>query len=332
MKKKSLVILGIALVLMLSVANLAVAGGAQNTGGSSGTTIYYIGKAADSTYWATVNVGAVDAAKALGVNLVSLNPNTEAEVDKQISMVETAVNSKAAAIVLAPLNNQSLIQPAKDVRNAKVPLVLVDSMIDSKDYDKAYKTDNYNGGAQMADLIAKSLNEQGTVFIIGAVAGSEAVMARDAGFIDQMKKHPNVRILNATAIQYCNNDPIVAATLAADAMAANPTLGAFFAANNLAVKGVGQAVKEANKIGKMLVGGFDSDDDIIALMEDGAITSVVLQSPYKMGYMGVEGALQLIKGQIQKDQGIVDTGSIIATKANMNTKEIQDLFYPGGKK
>jgi ribose transport system substrate-binding protein len=330
MKRKIFMVLSI--VLILGTANLAVAGGTKAADSSSGTTIYYIGKAADSTYWATVNQGARDAANALGVNLVSLNPNTEAEVDKQISMVETAVNAKAAAIVLAPLNNQSLIQPSKDVRNANIPLVLVDSMIDSKDYDKAYKTDNYAGGAQMADLLAKQLGEKGSVFIVGAVAGSEAVITREQGFVAQMKKHPNVRIINENAIQYCANDPIVAANMAVDAMAANPDLGAFFASNNNAVKGVGQGVKEAGKVGKVLVGGFDSDDDIIALLNDNAITSVVLQSPYKMGYMGVEGALQLIKGSTQKDQGIVDTGSILATKENMNSKEIQDLFYPGGKK
>ncbi|GHT78291.1 ABC transporter substrate-binding protein [Spirochaetia bacterium] len=332
MKKENLKVLGIALVLILGIANLAAAGGNKDAAaGSGGTTIYYIGKAADSSYWVTVNQGAIDAAKALGVNLVSLNPNTEAEVDKQISMVETAVNSKAAAIVLAPLNNQSLIRPARDARSANVPLVLVDSMIDSKDYDKAYKTDNYGGGQQMADILAKMLGEKGTVFIIGAVAGSEAVMTREQGFIAQMKKHPNVRIINENAIQYSNNDPITAANLAVDAMAANPDLGAFFASNIFAVKGAGQGVKEAGKIGKVLVGGFDSDDDLIPLLSEGAVTATVLQSPYKMGYMGVEGAVQLIQGKTQKDQEVVDTGSIIATKENMNTKEIQDLFYPGGK-
>jgi ribose transport system substrate-binding protein len=157
-------------------------------------------------------------------------------------------------------------------------------------------------------------------------------MTREQGFVAQMKKHPNIRIINENAIQYCANDPIVAANMAVDAMAANPDLSAFFASNVFAVKGVGQGVKEAGKIGKVLVGGFDSDDDIIALLNDNAITSVVLQSPYKMGYMGVEGALQLIQGSTQKDQGIVDTGSIIATRENMNSKEIQELFYPGGKK
>jgi ribose transport system substrate-binding protein len=331
MKRKTLKVLVIALALIPGIVTLAAAGGAKASGGGSGPTIYYIGKAADSTYWATVNQGAVDAARALGVNLVSLNPNTEAEVDKQISMVETAVNAKAAAIVLAPLNNQSLIQPSRAVRQANVPLILVDSMIDSKDYDKAFKTDNYAGGAQMADLLSERLGGRGTVFIIGAVAGSEAVMTREQGFVAQMKKHPGITILNENAIQYCNNDPIVAASLAVDAMAANPTLGAFFAANNLAVKGAGQGVKETGKINQVLVAGFDSDDDIIALLSDGAITAVVLQSPYKMGYMGIEGALQIVKGEAQKDQGIVDTGSIIATKENMNTQEIQDLFYPGGK-
>jgi ribose transport system substrate-binding protein len=325
--KRTAVFLLAVFCLLIAAGSVFAAGGKQQ--GSAGGTqkVYYIGKEAGSVYWQTVNRGADVAAKDLGINLISLNPNSESEVDKQVTMVETAINDKAAAIVLAPLDSQALIQPCINARNAGIPLIIVDSMIASNDFDAAYMTDNYNGGELCADFLAEQLNGTGTVFIINAVAGSGSLIARQAGFIDRMKSaHKGVKILNENDVIYCNNDPITAATQAVDTIAANPSLNAFFAPNTNVLKGVGQGVKEAGKGGKILVAGFDSDDDIVALVKEGVITGMILQSPYKMGYMGVEGALKRIKGEIPNNASVNDTGCFMATKANLDDPQIKELL------
>ena len=293
--------------------------------------IYYIGKCADSTYWQTVQAGAEAAMKEEGCNLKCLNPNTEAEIDKQITMVEEAVNSKADVIVLAPLDVTALIEPCKAAMAAGTKVILVDSMIESEDYDVAYATNNITGGAMCADEMAKVLDNKGKVFIINTVPGSGSVIQRQQGFLDQMaEKYPEIEVVNKDDVLYCNNDPTTAAQQAKDTIAANPDIDAIYTPAEKATFGVAQGLKEVGKDGEVLVIGFDSNEDLIALLGEGAVHSLTLQDPYNMGYMGVKGAVKMLGGE-ELEHEVVDTGCIIATKENMDTEEIQNLFYPLGK-
>ncbi len=294
-------------------------------------SIYYIGKCADSTYWQTVQAGAEAAAAEEGIDLKCLNPNTEAEIDKQITMVEEAVNANADVIVLAPLDVTALIEPCKAAMAADVKVILVDSLIDSEDYDVAYATNNYVGGAMCADEVVNAIGEEGKVFIINTVPGSGAVIDRQQGFLDQMaEKYPNIEVVNKDDVLYCNNDPTTAAQQAKDTIAANPDIDVIYTPAEKATFGVAQGLKEVGKNGEVLVVGFDSNDDLIALLTEGSVHSLTLQSPYNMGYMGVKGAVQMAAGETLEHE-IVDTGCVVATQENMETDEIQALFYPLGK-
>ena len=293
--------------------------------------IYYIGKCADSTYWQTVQAGAEAAMEEEGINLKCLNPNTEAEIDKQITMVEEAVNAKADVIVLAPLDTTALIEPCKAAREAGCKVVLVDSLIDSEEYDVAYATNNLAGGAMCADELAKALGDEGKVFIINTVPGSGSVIDRQQGFLEQMaEKYPGIEVVNKDDVLYCNNDPTTAAQQAKDTIAANPDINAIYTPAEKATFGVAQGLKEVGKNGEVLVIGFDSNDDLIALLAENSVHSLTVQDPYNMGYMGVKGAVQLAKGETLEHE-VVDTGCVVATQENMETEEIQKLFYPLGK-
>lgn len=307
--------------------------GQEDAGSSAGeaANIYYIGRCADSTYWQTVQAGAEAAMKETGCNLKCLNPNTEAEIDKQINMVEEAVNAKADVIVLAPLDVTALIEPCKAAMAAGSKVVLVDSLINSEDYDVAYATNNVTGGAMCADELAKALDNKGKVFIINTAAGSGSVIQRQQGFVDQIaEKYPDIEIVNKDDVLYCNNDPTTAAQQAKDTIAANPDIDAIYTPAEKATFGVAQGLKEVGKAGEVLVIGFDSNDDLIALLGEGAVHSLTLQDPYNMGYMGVKGAVSLAAGE-ELTHEVVDTGCIVATQENMESDEIQKLFYPLGK-
>lgn len=327
MTKKILAIV-LALVMVMGFAACGKDDGGTD-GGDGGSTgdapkIYYIGKDANSTYWQVVNSGAQAAADELGIELISLNPNSESEIDKQITMVEEAVNNNADAIVLAPLDTNALITACADARAAGVFVSIVDSMIGSEDYDVAYKTDNKAGGALVAKTLAEELGGSGKIFIINAVPGSEACIQRDQGFIEEIEANwPDIELVNKDNILTADNDINKAMQMAQDAVAANPDIDAIFADNANATKGVAQGIKEAGT--GTLVGGFDSDVDLKAMLGEGDIFCLAVQSPYKMGYMGVMGAYDLATG-VEIAHGIIDTGVVIAKKDNMDEPDIAELL------
>ena len=139
---------------------------------------YYVIVKDGGQFQQTIVAGAKEAGANFGVNIVALSPNNETEVDKQISMVEQAINAKASGILIAPLEIDALIEPCKAARNAGIPVILVDSMINSDDYDAAMMTDNYIGGQTAADALAAEIGDEGKVFVINAIAGSQSCMLK----------------------------------------------------------------------------------------------------------------------------------------------------------
>ena len=77
----------------------------------------------------------------------------------------------------------------------------------------------------------------------------------------------------------------------------------------------------------VILGGFDSTTEEIALLEEQVIDFLIVQQPAYMGYLGTKAAIDILNG-VEVAHEIVDTGCAVATYENRETEEIQQLFYP----
>src|SRR6478752_4627077 len=89
-------------------------------------TIPIIVKDMTSPYWQAVLAGAREAGQDLGVNVVELAAQSESDVSGQISILEKAVGSNPAAIVIAPAQPAALGK-AIDEAAKKVKIIGIDS-------------------------------------------------------------------------------------------------------------------------------------------------------------------------------------------------------------
>jgi ribose transport system substrate-binding protein len=105
-----------------------------------------------------------------------------------------------------------------------------------------------------------------------------------------------------------------------------PEMDAIVTFNEWTTLGVGQAITDMGLGGKIKVVGFDNNIASIKEMEDGVVTALIVQNPYSMGYLGVEYALQSIKGNVTPQT--IDTGTVIITKDNMFDPQNQKLLFP----
>lgn len=78
-------------------------------------------------------------------------------------------------------------------------------------------------------------------------------------------------------------------------LTAHPGLDGIFAANEGGVLGAAEAVRRADKTGEIAMVGWDASPDEIAALKEGVVSVLVTQNPFKMGYEGVNAALQLIR-------------------------------------
>ncbi|HEX8116712.1 MAG TPA: substrate-binding domain-containing protein, partial [Pyrinomonadaceae bacterium] len=124
--------------------------------------------------------------------------------------------------------------------------------------------------------------------------------------------------------QYGESDRARSLDRAADILTAHPGLEGFFASNESSTVGVVQALKQKGLAGKVVLVGFDSSPNLIEDLKAGAIDSLVLQNPYKMGYEAVKALVAKLDGR--NPPRVVDTGVKLLTKENLDTPEMQQLL------
>ncbi|MCW3475248.1 ABC transporter substrate-binding protein [Limobrevibacterium gyesilva] len=281
-----------------------------------------------SFFWQIVLAGARKAGQDLNVKVPELGATSEADINGQIAILENAVSSKPAAIVIAPTQRAALGKPI-DEAATKVKVIGIDSAADSKGFTSFLTTDNVQGGRIAADGLAQGVQAktgkiEGDVALITALPGVGSLDQRAKGFKEQLAaRYPGLRIV---ADKVADGQATTGLNIMTDLITANPKLVGVFASNLIMAQGAGQAIAENNLQNKVTVIGFDSDDKLVKFLGQGVIYALVVQDPYRMGYDGVKTALAASKGE--KVAEFVDTGANLITKDNMNSARSQELLSP----
>jgi ribose transport system substrate-binding protein len=322
-KKQIATFLLSALIVLLSFAFGCIR---QNSGnnsvGGNKRVIAVIPKGVSHLFWQTVHAGAEAAGKEAGVEIRWKGPAQETDYSGQINIVEDAINSRVDGIVLAPTHKDSLIPIVERAQKENIPVCIFDSGIGTDKYTSYIATDNRKGGSQAAERLAEKIGGKGKIAILGVKAGSVSTDEREQGFQDTIKeKFPGIEVV---AFQYGESDRAKSLDRAMDILTAHPEIIAFFASNESSTVGVVQAIKQKGLGGKIILVGFDSSPNLIDDLKAGAIDSLVLQNPYKMGYEAVKAMVAKLNGQ--EPPRLIDTGVKLLTKDNLDTPEMQELL------
>ena len=86
------------------------------------TYIPLISKGFQHQFWQAVKLGAENAAKDLNVKITFEGPETEAMVDKQIEMLQAALDKKPAAIGFAALDTKAALPLLQKAQDQKIPV------------------------------------------------------------------------------------------------------------------------------------------------------------------------------------------------------------------
>lgn len=308
------------ILIVVAACLLGPACGRRGSGGKR--VIAVIPKGVSHFFWQSVHAGANAAGKESNVEIAWNGPAQETDYTGQINIVEDAINRRVDGIVLAPTHRDALVPVVERAEREGVPVTIMDSGIGTENYVSYVATDNRQGGAVAADRLASKLGGKGKVAILGVKAGSVSTDEREQGFQETIKqKYPGIEIV---AFQYGESDRARSLDRATDILTAHADLDGFFASNESSTVGAVQAVKQKGLAGKIVLVGFDSSPNLIDDLKAGAIDSLVLQNPYKMGYEAVKTMVAKLDGQSPPKR--VDTGVKLLTKENLETPEMQQLL------
>mgnify|MGYP003374786444 CR=1 FL=1 len=290
------------------------AGGSSAAGGGDGEyEITTICMALNSDYWHMVEAGAKLAGKELGVKVNVIGPNAESDSATQINMVEDAVNNKVDAIVLAANEPTSLVSAAQTVKNAGIPLVLIDAMLNTEDeslYSCFVGTGNLDAGRQGGEFIASKLQKGDKVAIIRGLVGQTVHDQRSEGAQKAMEEAG----LEVVAVQPADSDRGKAVNVAENIIQANPDIKAFYSTNDDMALGAYQAVAAAG-MKDVVVVGFDGTFNAMDSIEKGEMSGSVAQQPIEEGYQGVVNAVKILKGESVEKQQPLDV--VVLSKDNV---------------
>ncbi|MDF2440191.1 MAG: ribose transport system substrate-binding protein [Abditibacteriota bacterium] len=295
---------------------------APNTASGEKLKIAVIPKGLSHAFWQTVRKGADDAGSQMNAQIIWNGPASEAEIGKQVQIVEDAITQKVDGIVLAPIDRKALVAVIEKASTQKVPLVIFDSDADTTKRLSFVATDNYKGGQLAARRMAEIVGRKGKVGQVPVQPNSQSTGDRENGFEDTLKKEfPQIKVVRS---QYGFSDRAKSLAAAEDMLTANPDMVGIFGPNESSAVGALGALRSRNRVGKIKIVGFDSANQLVDALKSGDLDSLVLQDPYKMGFEGVKAIVDSKAGK--KVPARIDTGVTLVTKANMDTPENQKLL------
>ena len=314
----------------LVVAAGIVAGLALGTPAMAQTkpTVAVIVKDTTSPYWQTVLAGARKAGQDLGVNVTELGAQSESDANGQIGMLEKAVASKPAAIVIAPAQPAAL-GPAIDEAAKKVKIIGIESAADTKAMTSLLATDNVNAGRIAAEALASAITKtygdtEGNIVIITAMPGVASLDQRAKGFKEVLAA--KYRALAVVADKVADGKPTTVINIMKVLIANTADLRGVFVSDPMMTLAVGQAIAEGKSSDKINVVGAGSDEELVKLLQGDTIAGLVVEDPFRMGYGGVKTALAASKGE--QVAANIDTGATLITKSNIGSARSQELLNP----
>jgi ribose transport system substrate-binding protein len=294
-------------------------GGGGGGGGGGSKSMTLIAGVKGDEFYITMNCGAQEEAKKLGVSLDFQGPN-EFDAAQQTPIVNAVAAKKPDAILVAPTDTKAMYAPIKQAADAGSKIVLVDTTLeDSSLAASQIASDNEGGGRSAAETLSKLIGGEGKVFVVNVKPGISTTDARAEGFEAGAQELG----LDYIGQEYSQDEPAKAASIVKSILAKNPDLKGIFATNLFSAEGAASGLREAGKLGDVKIVGFDAGPKQVEDLKEGLVQALIAQRPAQIGALGVQQAVNALDDKPVKEK--IGTGFVSITKDNLDQN--QDALY-----
>ena len=331
--KKSHALLALIVPLALGLS----ACGKKEDQGPKKPRIAYMGNAI-APFWTIAEKGARDAGEKFGVEVDVRMPQNGATDQKR--MIEELLARGVDGVALSPADPPNQLDIMKQVA-AQTNLITQDS--DAPDAPRLafVGMDNYQAGRLCGKLIKEAMPDGGSVMFFVGRAGQLNGKQRRQGATDELLDRPadkpgndapDAEIKGAKyTILGTRTDEVdfaKAKANAQDALTRHADIGCMVGLFSYNTPKIYEAIKEAGKLGKVKIVGFDEEDDTLRGVQDGSIYATVVQSPYRYGFESVRILAALAKG----DKSVIPASKFVDVPAKAVKKTDVDAFWAELKK
>jgi ABC-type sugar transport system substrate-binding protein len=269
----------------------------NNSATAKKLTIAFMPKSKGNAYFISCKQGADQAAKELGVDLVFDGP-TDPDPAKQNEIVENWITIGVDAMAVACENKEGISTALRKAKQKGIKVITYDSDAapDAREFFVDQATPEGIGNTLM-DEAARLTDSQGEFAIITASL-TAANMNEWRKYIEARlaEKYPKMKLVT---VRPCDDMKDKAQSETTALLSTYPDLKLVMAICSPAVPGAAEAVKQAGKTGTVKVIGLGLPSENRRYLKEGVTQSVILWKTIDLGYLTIEAAAALAKGDLK---------------------------------
>lgn len=265
-------------------------------------------KSKGNAYFISCKAGSERAARDLGVELLFDGP-VDSNAAKQNEIVENWITLGVDVIAVAAENREGISTALRKARSQGIQVVTfdADAMPDARSFFVNQAAPQGIGEALM-DEAARLCGGEGEFAIICATltAGNQREWQRE---IERRRqdRYPGMKLV---AVRPCDDLKDRAQSEATALMSAHPKLRLIMAICSPAVPGAAEAVKQAGKKGAVRVVGLGLPNENRRYVKEGVTDTVILWKTEDLGYLTVQAAVALARGELKPGASSFKAGSL----------------------
>ena len=253
-------------------------------------------------------------AKAEEIGGVTLNiVAAEEQTDTQLGQVENFISQGVDAIIVIPVDTDAAGPMTAAAQEAGIPLVYVNRRPSDLPTGVPYVgSDSLYAGTVEMQALAELAGGEGNVVILIGDPANEAAVLRTQGCKDVVAENPGMTVTKEQAGNWYREEGLA---IMENWIQSGDPIDVVCANNDEMALGAIEALKNADMLEDVLVGGVDATADALAAMEAGELEVTVFQDADGQGGGGVEAAVALANGETVED--LIDIPYQLVTPDNM---------------
>lgn len=225
--------------------------------------------------------GTEKAGKDMGFDSILMAPSTNDSVEEQVKIMEDLMQKGVDAFIVHCVDTNGIMPGVRKAMRANIPVATIGTPAAVETFLRT-GVDYYETGVVIGEAVAEKLGGKGNVIIVEGPPGAQNAIERLDGLKKSFAKYPDIKIV---ASQTANFKRVEGMQVVENLLQRHKDVAAIIGCNDEMAIGAVQAVKAAGLEGKVLIAGFDGNQDGAVCIRDGSMYMTYNTDPFGSAYV-----------------------------------------------
>jgi ribose transport system substrate-binding protein len=303
------------LVAAATAAALAASAGTAQSADKK-TLAFVVNGASD--FWKAAEAGVRKAQSELPNYTLVFKYPEQSSAAIQTRIMDDLVAAGVAGIMVSAVDPKTMGDALNRI-GGQVALFTTDSDAPNSKRIAYIGSSNTDAGKQAGQLMLKAMPNGGKCMGFVGLPGADNARERIEG-VRATIKGSKIELIDVRADDI---DQTRAKRNVEDTITAHPEINCMVGFYSYNTPRIYEALKEAGKIGKVTIIGFDEDPITLGGVKEGTIVGTVVQQPYEWGYQGMKDMAKYLEG----DKSFIPANHLIIVPTKIIDKSNVDAFW-----